>query len=350
MYEEIDKSDQSKWNACVATAFVIIVGLALIIVLGLPTDLVGFQSSATVGMVIFCPFIGMILGSAFGFLRKRTIKINVDRLEFTERTETQEEFGTAYYEEGYSTGELGGSPCSGCIWFLVLVMTPFTGFVVLMSSSIITNQVAIFLTVPLIAIFYIIGLKLGYNASPIKSKLVSNPTLIRITKYLTKSNVLWKMSQCELVASVIIKFKEGKGQTLKVIDEVRPILITSTEPPLEIEVTLEDMEDIGPEYTYYHTGSIVNQREEEIKVDGKDATLTVRDTGMGTMIRLRYEMNRIRARWALGTESELCVLLGALLEEVGKHVNFKHVPKPIPEEASEKVEDSTEPPDWFEDS
>lgn len=151
------------------------------------------------------------------------------------------------------------------------------------------------------------------------SAYVKNPLHFRITKYLSKEDVLRSILQCEAVDSINVRFRLGKGQALKVIDDIRVFALTSANPSLEIEITIQKMESIGPQYTYHLTEGTPIRKEERISVDDKDAFLIIDEIDANSIIRVRYDMGLLRAKWALGTPKELCNLMHALIEEVGKH-------------------------------
>ena len=103
--------------------------------------------------------------------------------------------------------------------------------------------------------------------------------------------------------------------------------VTSTNPSLEIEIAIENIGNIGPEYTYYLPEGLGTRKEEMIDVAGKEAYLIVDEIDMNSFIRVRYDMNRMRARWILRTPESLCDLMHALVDEVSKHMSVTKIPK-----------------------
>jgi len=178
-----------------------------------------------------------------------------------------------------------------------------------------------------IAVLYVLGNYFGYRGGYIRSEMVRNPLFFRITKYLSKYDVLRSMIRCDLISKIIVRFKIGKGQSLMAIDDIHVFAITSTEPPLDVEITIENMEDIGPEYTFYYTDSLATRREEIIDVAGRDGILTVDERDMRSFVRLRYDTGFLKSKWNLGTPERLCDLMHAIVEEVAKEMSITKVPK-----------------------
>jgi hypothetical protein len=303
MYEEIDRSGQAKWTLPTIMGFIVIVGLLTVKLFGDPLGDPPYTNRVDVVFLIgFAPLGACLLGSLFGALRKRT-------------------------EGDFRTGDMGGHPVYGCGWAITLMLTVFLGFMVLFSMDVIGPVIGSIVEIILVAVFYMAGYVSAFRGAPMGSKLVKDPLHHRITKYLTKYDVLQSITQCDLVSEIIVRYKIGKGQTLKVIDEIRVLAATTTEPSFEVEITIEKMENIGPEYTYYLSEGLATQKEEMIDVAGKEARLLVDEVDMKSFIRVRYDMGTLRARWNLGTPESLCHLMHALLDEVARYVSFTIVPK-----------------------
>lgn len=329
MYNEIDRSGQSKWNAPAIIIYLCLMGIVLLRLLD--ENLIGTHIPGAFDLMNlfgFGPGAAVLLGSLVGFLRKRTVKINVDRLEFESQSREYSDFGTIYYEGDFKTGELGGSPPHICGLLMLLFATPFLGFGMLfmMPTTIDSFLFPAFLIVEM-TLLYPLGIWLGYLASPIRSKFVSNPLAFLIKQHLTKEDVLRNVEKCELVDSIIIRYRHGKGQDLRAIDDVHAFLKISSEPQLEVEMTLEKMENIGPEFTFRIDSALGVVESGEVDVDGRQALLTSGEDEGGAFIRMRYTMGKIRLRMLLGSSKKLCKLLGALLERVQPHVSFTLVPK-----------------------
>ena len=273
-----------------------------------------------------------LLGSLFGALRKMATKINPDRLEFTDDVRNLDDFGKVYFEGDFKTGELGGSPLHMCGWALSVSFGLVIGFMTLFAMDTIGSFIGSIVEVSVVGIMYLAGIYFAFRGGPIRSKLVKDPLHFRITKYLSKYDVLRSMLRCDLVSKIIVTYKIGKGQTLKVIDDIHVLAVTSTDPVMDIEITIEKMENIGPEYTYYLPEGLPSRKDERIDVDGKETILIVDEIDMKSFIRVRYDMNRMRARWNLGTEESLCDLMHVLVDEASKYILVTKIPK---------IEDST---------
>ena len=128
--------------------------------------------------------------------------------------------------------------------------------------------------------------------------------------------------RCDRITSIIVRYREGIGQALKVITDIRVCAVTNTQPHLEIEITINDMERIGPEYTFRLSQSIAHGEESKVSVSGKMAILTLGEENMRSFLRLRYDFGLIRAKWALGSDDELCELVHAMLKEISRYEEF----------------------------
>ena len=331
MYEEIDRSGQGKWIPAAAFGFIVVVGLLSIRLLSDPIIEVPLNEPELVGIIGFTPMVGFLIGSLFGFLRKRSTKINLDMLEFSDESRDFEDFGKVYFEGEFETTHLGGHPAYGCGWAIVLVFTAGAGFAVLFGMEATGYLLGSYVEIIIVAALYPAGFHLAFRGGPISSPYVNNPLHHRITKYLSKEDVLRSILQCESVESIIVKFKLGKGQMLKVIDDIRVYAITSTSPEMDIEITIENMERIGPEFTYHLEEGALIRKEDRIEVNGKEALLTVDEIDADSIIRVRYDMGSLRAKWTLGTHDEICNLLHRLIDEVDKQIGL-----------SAQTEDSTD--------
>ncbi len=328
MYEEIDTSGQGKWILYAIVGLIVVVSLFLLrsfsITLGEPP----YSNQPDVVLTImFAPVGACLAGSLFGFLRKRAIRINPERLEFTEDVRTLDDFGKVYYEGDYETDVLGGHPAYACGLILIFVTSIFLGGGVLFGINGVGPTTSFLIEAIIVAVLYIVEFMFAFKAVPLKSRLVQNPLFYRITKYLDKSDVLKKLMRCDIVSSIIVKYKVGKGQTLKVVDDVHVFAVTSTEPVMEVEITIENMENIGPEYTYYISENLPSRKDEIIDVAGKDTHLIVDEFDMNSFIRVRYDMNKMRARLNLGTPKSLCYLMHGLVDEVSKYTSVTKNPK-----------------------
>lgn len=328
MYEEIDRSGQAKWTLPTIMGFIVTVGLLTVKLFGDPLGDPPYNNRVDVVFLIgFAPVGACLLGSLFGVLRKRATRVNPDRLEFSDDVRNLDDFGEVYYEGDFKTGELGGHPVYGCGWAITLMLTVFLGFMVLFSMDVVGPVIGSIMEIILVAVFYIAGYVSAFRGVPMGSKLVKDPLHHRITKYLTKYDVLQSITQCDLVSEIIVRYKIGKGQTLKVIDDIRVLAATTTEPSFEVAITIEKMENKGPEYTYYLSKGLATKKVEMIDVAGKEAHLIVDEVDMNSFIQVRYDMGTLRARWNLSTPESLCDLMHALLDAVAKYVSFTIVPK-----------------------
>ncbi|MHA1863041.1 MAG: hypothetical protein ACTSWA_04670 [Candidatus Thorarchaeota archaeon] len=328
MYEEIDTSGQAKWILPTIIGFILIVGLSIVRLFMMPLgDPPFYDQVDLVAIIGFTPIVACLLGTIFGAFRKRSTKINPERLEFTSDVRNLDDFGKVYFEGDFKTGELGGGPPYMCGWALSMVLSIFIGMMILFAMDTIGSFIGSIVEVSVVAIMYVAGVHFAFRGGPIRSKLVKDPLHFRITKYLTKYNVLGSITRCDLVSEIIVKYQIGKGQTLKVIDDIHVIAVTSTEPVLEIEITIEDMEDIGPEYTYYSPTSLATRREETIDVDGKEVIVIQDEIDMKSFIQVRYDIGTLRARWHLGTPERLCNLMHTVVDQVSTQMPVTKIPK-----------------------
>ena len=328
MYEEIDTSGQTKWILPTIVGFVAVVGLSFVRLFMMPLGDPPFNDQIELVAIIgFAPMAACLLGSLFGALRKMAINVNPDRLEFTSDVSKLKDFGSVYYDRDFKTGNLGGQPAYMCGWALSVIISLTIGFMTLFWMDTIGSFLGSIVEVSVVGIMYVAGVYFAYRGGYIRNKMVKDPLHSRITKYLTKYNVLHSIGECNLISEIIVRYKIGKGQSLKVVDDIHVLAVTSTEPVLEVEITIEDMEDIGPEYTYYLPEGLSTRKEERIDVNGKDTILTVDEIDMKSFIRVRYDMNRMRARWNLGTEESLCDLMHALVDEIAKFMPVTKIPK-----------------------
>ena len=328
MYEEIDTSGQSKWILPTIIGFIVILGLSIVRFFVMPLGDPPFNDQVDLVAIIgFTPMISCILGSLFGALRKMAIKVNPDRLEFTDGVRKLDEFGQVYYEGNFKSKEFGGNPLYMCGWALAVIAAMMIGFVNLFAIDTIGTFVGSIVEVSAVGVMYVAGVYFAYRGGYIRSKLLRDPLHVRITKYLSKIDVLRSMSQCDLISEIIVRYKVGKGQSLKVVDDIHVLAVTSTEPVLEVEITIEDMEDIGPEYTYYFPESLATRREEMIYVAGREVILTQDEVDMKSFIRVRYDTGALKSKWNLGTPERLCDLMHAIVEEIAKENPVTIVPK-----------------------
>jgi hypothetical protein len=114
------------------------------------------------------------------------------------------------------------------------------------------------------------------------------------------------------------------GKNLKVIDNVHALIITSTEPSLEIEVDMNRMKKRGPVSMLVLSERLPYQRTEVLKVAGLDALLIISDGVVGSTIQVRYKVNRVRARCALNNSKRICSLLQATIAEGVRHMQEEH--------------------------
>ncbi len=331
MYEEIDRSGQGKWILPTIIGFVIIVGLLIVRLFGYPLGEPPYADQADLFFIVGLGPVGLcLLGSLFGILRKRATKVNPDRLEFTEDVRKLEDFGKVYHEDDFETGELGGHRPYGYGWAFTVLFSFVSGLVVVFSMSSIQFNLGLverIIVVTLSATLYLAGVVTAFRAMPIGNKMVRNPLNESIAKYLSKYQVLQWITECDLVSKIIVRYKIGKGQTLKVIDDIHVFAVISTEPVMEIEITIENRDNFGLEYTYYLSDERVSQKEEIIDVAGKEAHLIVDEIDMNKYIQVRYEMGTLRAQFNIRTPESQCNLMHALVDEVAKYVSFTIVPK-----------------------
>ncbi len=331
MYEEIDRSGQGKWMLPTIIGFVIIVGLLIVRLFGYPLGNPPYTEQADLFFIVGLGPVGLcLLGSLFGILRKRSIKVNPDRLEFTEDVRKLEDFEKVYQEDDFATGELGGHRPYGCGWAFTVLFSLVTGLVPAFAMSM--NQLNLglverIIVVTLSATLYLVGFVTAFRAMPIGNNMVRNPLNESFAKYLSKWQVLQWITECDLVSKIIVRYKIGKGQTLKIIDDIHVFAVTATEPKMEIEITIENRDNFGLEYTYYLSEGLGTRKDEIIDVAGKEAHLIVDEIDKNKYIQVRYEMGTLRAQFNIRTPESQCNLMHALVDEVAKYVSFTIVPK-----------------------
>ena len=328
MFEEIDTSGEQALKIPTYLAYACVVLLMFFYIQTIRIDIPIIQNAVLFLLIGVGPLCALILGSLFGALRKRRIKIDVTRLEFKEDTRELSEFGAVYYEGDFATEHLGGEVPWACGMFLLIIVAALFNFGLMficdMNPIIMSRSLFV-----LVIIFFPLGVHASYRATPIANNLVINPLYHRITKHFDIHDALNVMNNCEHTSRVIIKYRKGIGRDLKVIDDVHAFIITTTEPELEIEVNIADIANIGPDFTLHLPDATLNSKEEIIRVAGHDAMLTFNETGSSSTIELKYMMNRFRVRILLRSSKKVCALLTTLLQYAKEYVpEMRFVDKP----------------------
>ena len=328
MYEEIDISGQTKWILFTIVGFLAVVGLSIVRLFGFPLgDPPYNEQVALVAIIGFSPMAACLLGSILGALRKMAIKVNPDRLEFTDDIRNLNDFDKVYHEGDFRTGNLGGQPVYMCGTGLLVLIGLCIGFMTVFLMDTIGSFFGSIVEVGVVGIMYMAGVVFAYRGGYIRNKMIRNPLNESIVKNLSKYQVLQWITECDLVSKIIVRYKIGKGQTLKAIDDIHVLAVTSTEPVMEIEITIDDLDNFGLEYTYYPSKELVSRKEEIIDVAGKEAHLIVDEIDMKKYIQVRYEMGSLRASFNMRTPGSQCNLMHALVSEVSKYMSVTKIPK-----------------------
>ena len=289
----------------------------LFVGLSIPPEFSYIENDFLLFGLILEPFASVLLGSLLGFLTKSRIRISTDGLVFNEESRGLAKFGSVYYEGSKTSNELVGHPPSMCTLILFITIAPTSLALAMVPFT--PSLAGIFLAVSC-GFLYPVGYHLTKRGSPIRTSMVKNPIIQQLTKYLDVETALETFMKCQYVTDVLIKYRHAESELLNLIDDVRVFIVTKTNPILEIEVTLENIQNIGLELTLVLDKRLIVQKEEHIPIDGADALLTMKDTGMNTVISITYLMNRFSARLALGSAKKNCKLLEALLLELTKHI------------------------------
>jgi len=328
LYEEIDRSGQGKWILPAAIGCIVIVGLLIVRLVVFDIGDPPFDNQPDLFFVVGLGPVGVcLLGSLFGILRKRATKVNTDLLEFTEEVRELEDFDKVYHEDDFRTGFLGGHHTYSCSWVFVVIFSFAMGLVTVLAMNTVQFDIGLAIEIYLSPILYIVGFFTAFRAMPIENKLVRNPLNERIARYLSKYRVISWITECNLVSKIIVRYRMGIGQTLKVIDNIHVLAVTSTEPEMEIEISIENMKNISTEYTYYLSEGLPSRKEEIIDVAGKDTHLIIDEIDMKKFIRVHYDMGTRRAQWDTRTPERQCNLMHALVDEVSKYMSVSKVPK-----------------------
>ncbi|MHA1638161.1 MAG: hypothetical protein ACTSUO_06710 [Candidatus Thorarchaeota archaeon] len=313
MNGEIDYSGQGMWKLTTIFVYVLMVFSFLFVALGIPPEYSFIENEILLLVLVMEPFVAVLIGSLLGFLTKRSVRISTDRLVFNEETKRLSEFGSVYFEGSDTSLELGGYLPSGITWIIFLVTVPTTLDILLIFT---TPFLAGMVSTISCGFLYFFGYHLIKSASPIRTHMVNNPIYKSLTKYITVQDALDTFKECQYADHLIVKYRHAKGEVLNLIDDVHVFIVTKSDPALEIEITLQNIQNIGLELSIALDSRSISQKKDNISVDRSDALLTVNDTGMNTVISVTYLMNRFSARLALGNATKNCKLLEALLFEL----------------------------------
>ena len=267
--------------------------------------------------IILAPISFFLLGTFFGVLTKRRIRISTDRFAFNDETRILKEFGSVYHEGSETSNELAGKLASYSAWTSSLVVSVFLAFPLLILPPLLIG-----LSLTALGVFlYPIGYYLIKRASPILSSMFNNPLHQHLTKHLRIEDVLQNFEECQYVGNIIVKYRYAESDVLNLIDDVHVFLVTKTIPILEIEVSLESIRKVGLELIFTLSERSLSQKEEIITVDGMDALLKVKNTGMNTVVTISSLMDILRYGLASGNAKMNCKLLEKLLIELTQHIS-----------------------------
>jgi hypothetical protein len=317
--DEIIRTGQRLWTIISLIVYSSIMALVLLHFQSVPLILDGLVSGELEMLAVCVPLLVLLPGLLLGVLRKRSIRLDTSGFTYTEKSCSHQEFYSHYENIVSSSGGLGGESGWLLVWIILLAYASFPGILLEFAignwpGEMALTVVVLFVIIPLIFLFPL-GLYSAQRFVAIGNKAFSNPLAWEIDEYVQVSNFLDRMQRCDCTASVIVRYREGVGTNLKVIDNVHALIITSTEPSLEIEVDITSMRTRGPVYMLGLSKRLPFQRTEVLKVAGLDALLTVSDGVAGSTIRIRYKVNRIRAGWTLNDSKKICALLQAAITE-----------------------------------
>jgi hypothetical protein len=328
LYEEIDTSGQGKWILPAVIGCIVIVGLLIVRLVVIDIGDPPFDDQPDLFFVAGLGPVGVcLLGSLFGILKKRATKVNTDLLEFNEDVRKLEDFDKVYHEGDFRTGFLGGHPTYSCSWVFVVIFSFAMGLVAALAMNTVQFDIGLAIEIYLSPILYIVGFFTAFRAMPIENKLVRNPLNEPIARYLSKYKVVSWITECGLVSKIIVRYRMGIGQTLKVIDNIHVLAVTSTEPELEIEICIDNPKYISAEYTYYLSEGLPSRKKEVIDVAGKEVHVIVDEIDRKKCIRVHYDMSSLRAQMDTRTPERQCNLMHALVDEISKYMSITKVPR-----------------------
>lgn len=302
--------------------------LVLLYLQSVPLISDGLVSGELELLAVGVPLLVLLTGFLLGVLRKRSIRVDTSGFTHTEKSCNRQEFFSHYESIVSSSGGLGGESGWLLVWVILLAYAFFPAVLLTFAVGDLPGEMAptvvvLLVVIPLIFLFPL-GLHSAQRFVAIGNKAFSNPLAWQIDDYFWVDNFLGGMQRCDCAASVIIRYREGVGKNLKAIDNVHALIVTSTEPSLEIEVDMNSMKKRGPMYTLVLNERLPFQRTEVLKVAGLDALLTVSDGVVGSTIQIRYKVNRIRAGWTLNDSKKTCALLQATITEGMRHMHEEH--------------------------
>jgi hypothetical protein len=316
--DEIIRTGQRLWTVISLIVYSSIIALVLLHLQSVTLVSDGLISDELETLAVGVPLLGLLPGSLLGVLRKRSIRLDTSGFTYTEKSCNHQEFYSHYESIVSSSRGLGGESGWLFVWFSLLAYAIFPAVLLEFANSdwpgdMAPTVVVLFVVIPLIILFPL-GLYSAQRFVAIGHKAFSNPLEWEIDEYVQVGNFLDRMQRCDLVASLVIRYREGMGRNLKVINNVHALIVTSTEPSLEIEAV----------YMLILSERLPYQRTEVLKVAGLDALLTVSDGVVGSTIQVRYKVNRVRARWALNNSRKTCALLHATVAEGMRYMQEEH--------------------------
>ena len=210
--------------------------------------------------------------------------------------------------------------------FLLIGFTLFSG-VIIGSIFVIFNDMipAAFLLV-LIGVLYPIGAYLFYHITSIPSDLVRNPLLEEIDEDFTMEKAINRMKRCKMVDSILVEYRTGLGEKLRIVSDVQVVLITPTAPQFSIRIPIENICINGPEFMCFLENISTRNSVETIHIYGNTALLSVKIVEKGTLISIRYDIIDRYVIPFFSIES-CCNLLNAFLDEIKKDIPFEIVSK-----------------------
>ena len=326
--DEIIRTGQRPWTVISLIVYISTMALVLLHLQSIILVSDGLISDELEMLAVGVPLLTLLPGLLLGVLRKRSIWLDTSDFTHTEKSCNYQEFYSHFENIVSSSGGLGGESGWLLVWIVLLAYASFPGGLLEFAMGNLPGEMApivvvLFVIIPLLFLFPL-GLHSAQRFVAIGNKAFSNPLAWEIDEYVQVSNFLGRMQRCDCAVSVIIRYREGIGRNLKVIDNVHALIVTSTEPSFEIEVDMNSMRTRGPVYMLVLSERLPFQRTEVLKVAGLDALLTVSDGVAGSTIRIRYKVNRIRAGWTLNDSKKICALLQATITEGMRHMHEEH--------------------------
>jgi hypothetical protein len=326
MSVDLEYGNQAKWDLIFFSTMILIVTVLASNALVSPSW--GHLGDVFFGLgYTFMPFFFFFLASIFGVRKKKCVSVNEYALEATDYSKDLYEFNDVYNDSELQLTSFGTRGGISCLWTIMMIVFSTAAFMFLYLAQFGSIISLLLIMSGVTALAGMIGYVLAYHMVSISGNPNWNPLMTGINQLVKRYDVLCGIHRCELVQSVRVEYKVARGQEVAIITGVRPVLTTTTEPPLDIEITVDNMQRIGPEFTYYSRDLSFERRSEVIQ--SRDAGVLVnygQTPSESGFIRVRYD-NVLRLRMALVSANETCKLVGSLLDILQGHMELSVVPK-----------------------